>query len=171
MANEENKEEEQDKVRATKKKKKSEEDKIHDIIWNSLSDLQADVSSLNKAINFHEDNPRRLAILINARARVQQQIFYCVALLGNPKLKLMTETGRNLDFARMMKRALLDQNPAARKMVDEARKDKENSSSKNESLRPEKEEQRKKEDSSSAKGGNPATGDDSSKALEKKDKV
>ncbi len=104
--------------------KKSDEEKIHEIIWETLTRLQSDIQSLNRAIDFNEENPRKLAILINARARLQQQIFYCIALLGNPKLNLLTDTGRNRDFARLIQKALLDENPAAKKMVEEAMQNK-----------------------------------------------
>lgn len=109
------------KVEEVQAKKKSDEDKIHDIIWESLFELRSNVVALNKAIKFNEENPRKLAILINSRAKVQQQIFYCVTLLGNPKLKLMTDSGRNKDFARMMKQAVLEDNPAVKRMVEEAK--------------------------------------------------
>jgi hypothetical protein len=101
-------------------KKLTEEDKIHKIIWDSILGMQSDVDSLNKAIDFNEENPRKLAILINARARIQQQILYCIVLLRNPKLKLSIDSGRNLDFARMIKKALDEENPLVRKMVEEA---------------------------------------------------
>ena|SRR5208282_2655606 len=126
MANEVDTEERE--VRAKKKKEEDEEDQIHQIVWNSLLELRSDMQALNRAINFNEENPRKLAILINTRVRIQAQIFNCVALLKNPKLKLMTDSGRNRDLARLMQRALLDENPAVKKMIEEA-KQKQTSSS------------------------------------------
>jgi hypothetical protein len=102
------------------KNSKTEEDEIHEIVWNSLFELRSDVLSLNRAIDFNAENSRKLSILVNARSRIQQQIFYCVTLLRDPKLKLLTDTGRNKDFARLMKRALLDENPAVKKMIEQS---------------------------------------------------
>jgi FMN phosphatase YigB (HAD superfamily) len=112
--------EEKDEERKARAKKESEEEKIREIIWKSLSYLQADVEALNKAINFNEENARKLAILINARSKVQHQIFLSIALLRNPKLSLTTDSGRNRDFARLIKNALLEEGPAAMKLVEEA---------------------------------------------------
>jgi hypothetical protein len=102
------------------KKKKSEEDQLHDILWNSLSSLQSDVQSLENAIALGEKDQRRFATLLNAKARARQQLFYAASLLRDPKLKLMTDTGRAKDFARLIKQSLLDENPAVKKMVEEA---------------------------------------------------
>ena len=79
---------EEQKVRA---KKKTEEDQIHEIIWTSLAELQSNVQALNKAIDFNEENPRKLAILINARARIQQQILLLRCASG--KSKAQTDDG------------------------------------------------------------------------------
>ena len=104
----------------TKRTEKEEEELAHETLLDSLNKIQSRIQKLDRAIEFTEDNPRKLAILTNARARQQQQLFYCVALLRDPKLRLTTENGRSRDFARLIEKALLEDNPAAAKLVEEA---------------------------------------------------
>lgn len=101
--------------------RKRDEDEVSDILWESLRTLRSDFQTLNKAIDFNETNSRKLAILVNARARIQQQIFYCIALMRDPKLELMTTDGRQKDFARMMQKILIEENPVVAKLVEKAR--------------------------------------------------
>ncbi|MHB2036526.1 MAG: hypothetical protein ACYCPW_07265 [Nitrososphaerales archaeon] len=108
--------------RVAEQKRTSEEEEVNEILRESLQTLRSDVQSLNKAINFNEDNPRKLAMLINARAKIQQQIYYCIALMRDPKLKLTSDSGRSRDFARLIQKALLEENPAVARMVQEANK-------------------------------------------------
>ncbi len=66
-------------------------------------------------------------MLLNSRAKLQQQMFYCIALMRDPKLRLSTDSGRQRDFARMIQKALIDENPAIAKLVREADQEKSDS--------------------------------------------
>lgn len=122
----------EEKVRA--KREEEEADLVHNVLLESLRSVQSHLQKIDKAIDFNEDNPRKLAILTNARARQQQQLFFCVALLRDPKLRLTSENGRTKDFARMMEGALLQDNPASAKLVKEAEAREGSSSKNNDSL-------------------------------------
>ena len=117
----ENNEEAAERPNPSKKKKKSkeeeEEDLLHEILIDSLHRIRSDLERLDKAIDFNEDNPRKLSILLNTKARTQQQLFYCVALMRDPKLRLTSESGRMKDFAKRIEKSLLDENPASAKLV------------------------------------------------------
>ena len=105
---------------APEQKKTSEEEEVNEILRESLNTLRSDVQSLNKAINFNEDNPRKLAILINARARdpAADLLLHCAH--ERPQVELTSDSGRARDFARLIQNALLQDNPAVAKMVEEA---------------------------------------------------
>lgn len=44
-----------------------EEDLVHDTLRDSLGRIQSDILKLERAIDFNENNPRKLAILLNAK--------------------------------------------------------------------------------------------------------
>lgn len=105
-------------------KKQSDEEKLNEIIWESLSKLHSESEAIHRAVD-SEQNPKKLATLANASTKTHQGIYLGVALLRNPKFKLSSDPRRAADLASMMKRALLSENPTVKKMVGEAKKQKE----------------------------------------------
>ncbi len=85
-----------------------------------LNLLKEDFHKLSSAIDFNSENARRLAVLVNARQKIAMSIFTGTALIRDPKLKLTTDTGKMRDLARMIQRALLKNNPALKKMAEDA---------------------------------------------------
>lgn len=101
-------------------KAKKEEEEFEEVLQDALVILRSDFHALSKAIDFNEENPRKLALLVNSRSRIIQQILYCVAMMRDPKLRLTSEGGRRRDFARIIEKALLKDNPLVSKLMDEA---------------------------------------------------
>ena len=95
--------------------------------------LKGDFHKLSSAIDFNSENARRLTVLLNARQKIAMSIFTGTSLIRDPKLKLTTDSGKRRDLARMIQRALIKNNPAAKKMVSTAeRKMQEETAHKNE---------------------------------------
>ena len=93
---------------------------MEDDLGEIIEQLKLDFHKLGDAIDFSSENVRKLAILINARQRIAMSVFAGTSLMRGPKLRLMTNAGRRRDLARMIERALLKNNPVAKKMVEEA---------------------------------------------------
>src|SRR5579864_6921844 len=87
-----------------------------------LTALKGDFRALSSAIDFNSENARRLTVLLNARQKIAMSIFTGTTLLRDPKMKLTTDTGKRRDLARMIQRALIKNNPAAKKMVGDAQR-------------------------------------------------
>ena len=99
-------------------KKQKEEELIHELLLKSLERSKEDIQTLNKSIDKNQDSPRSLAFLVNSRHKVYQQVFYSIALMRDPKLKLSPERAAS-DLARAIKATLLEDNPAAKKLITE----------------------------------------------------
>jgi hypothetical protein len=82
------------------------EDEFEKIMMEMLESLRGDFQALNEMIDFKETNPRKLALVLNSRARISQQILYCIAMMRDPKLKLSYDSGRKRDFAKMIEKVL-----------------------------------------------------------------
>ena len=82
--------------------------------------LRLDFHKLTSVIDFNTDNARKLALLVNTRQKIAMSIFMGVSVTRNPKLKLMTDSGRRRDLARMIQRAMIKNNPASKKIVEES---------------------------------------------------
>jgi DNA polymerase III delta prime subunit len=83
------------------------EEELEEILSNSLRDMVSDIAALNKSIDFNDANPRKLATLVNSKAKLTQQLLYCIAMLRDPKLKLMTDNGQIRDLAGLIEKAYL----------------------------------------------------------------
>lgn len=105
------------------KKKEDEQEYIHDLLFRDLEMLKAHAARIDKTIEVNQDSAKRLVMLVNSRARIQQQILMCAEKLTNPKLKLYTDSGKQRDFASMISKALVDENPSVKKLVEEANKE------------------------------------------------
>lgn len=82
--------------------------------------LKSDFQKLNDAINFSEENPKKLALLLNSRQRIAMTIFTCMSLMRDPKLKITSDSGRKKDLARLIQKTLLKNSPVVEKLVSES---------------------------------------------------
>lgn len=96
------------------------EEEDDDDLREILRRLKTDFHKLTAAIDFNTENARKLAVLVNARQKIAMSIFTGTALIRDPKLRLATDSGKRRDLAKMIQKALLKNNPATSKMVDEA---------------------------------------------------
>ena len=80
------------------------EEELNEILSNSLRGMVSDVAALNNSIDFNDANPRKLATLVNSKAKLTQQLLYCIAMLRDPKLKLMTDNGQFRDLASLIQK-------------------------------------------------------------------
>jgi hypothetical protein len=87
-----------------------------------LKILKEDFRKLSGAIDYNTENARKLAVLVNARQKIAMSIFTGTALIRDPKLQLVTDTGKKRDLARMIQKAMLKNNPMANRMVSDVEK-------------------------------------------------
>lgn len=99
------------------------DDEFEKIMMEMLETLRGDFKALNESIDFKETNPRKLALVLNSRARISQQILYCIAMMRDPKLKLAYESGRKRDFAKMIEKVLPREVPAFSKPKDSSKQE------------------------------------------------
>ncbi|MHB8566426.1 MAG: hypothetical protein ACYC7D_08675 [Nitrososphaerales archaeon] len=94
----------------SKRGKKSPDEERQERIMGILDDSLASLSDYSKRVDrlieLNDGNPRRVAILVNAKARAVHEMFVCISIMRDPKLRLTTTRGKNRDLARLLERTV-----------------------------------------------------------------
>ncbi|HZW56247.1 MAG TPA: hypothetical protein VFF30_08170 [Nitrososphaerales archaeon] len=110
-------EEEQDSSK-TKARDDDRRKKYERILDESIDRLVAFSRRLDDLID--STNSKSLPSLMNTRARVQAELTYLILVAMNPKLKLMPDTLRSRDFAKLIQSALVkEEAPRVAKALEE----------------------------------------------------